>query len=131
MKPAFSLAELLPASGPGIISGLDGGGAVRASNARILPLVQGVVGHVVHPDIRPDVLCAPSRQWVDLHELKLRVPFHDPRVRARGRLIAANAGDPRGIVAENPVERLDLAQVTAAVRIPFPQRLSILGRLLL
>src|SRR5438093_6241064 len=102
MQAALGLREAGPATGAGILSRLDGAGAVRASEARVPLIVQRVVGNVMPLDIGPHILGRPTRQGIELDQFKLRVPFDNFRSRATGRLFATNAGN-HGLI---PLQRL-------------------------
>ena len=94
----------------------------------IILFMKRVVGHVVGANIFPDVFPSPIREWIHLYESKFFVPLNFLGIRASGSLIAANPGGPRGEVAELGLERLDLAQVAAFVRIDGPEfRPELLG----
>ena len=78
VQTAFGLLEARPPSSSNIFSGLNRSGAMGASDARIIAVVQGVIGDVVLADVIPHLLSRPVRNGVDLDQLKLRVPLHLP-----------------------------------------------------
>src|SRR5437667_191458 len=93
--------------------------------------VERVVGDLVQLDVGPDVLPFPFGERVELDQLELRVPFDQLGVRARGRLLAADAGDPGFVAFQNPRQRLHLPLVAALVRLAFPELVAELLGLLL
>ena len=84
--------------------------------------MQRVVRHVVRDDVAPDVLLAPvgQRRALDLAGMAgIRRELRG--VRAVGRLVAPQAGDPGVDLAQRPLERLHLAHAAARVRVALPQ----------
>ena len=75
--------------------------------------------------------CGPADDRVDLDHLPPVVPLHDLGLPAVVRLVPAHAGDPGVVVGQRPLQRLDLAQVAAQVRVapvqPGAQRGVLLG----
>src|SRR5262249_13116902 len=65
MQSAFRFAETRPATGTGVFSRLDGTGAMRASDAREILIVQRIVEHVMSMDVIPDHLRGPVGQRID------------------------------------------------------------------
>src|SRR5690606_20556977 len=66
----------------------------------------------------------------ELDQSELRIVFDLLGIRPRRRLIPADAGDPRLVLAEYAGERLYLANVAAGVRVAIPQFFAMLRRLL-
>ena len=81
---------------------------VRVADRGVAAIVQRVVGQPALADVRPAVVVAPVGERVRLPELVRGVPAELRRVRARRRLVAADAGDPGVEAAERADERLDL-----------------------
>ena len=104
-------------SGPRALAGLR---RVRVADRRVALVVQRVVREAAFADVGPAVLVAPVGERVRLPELVLLVPAELRRVRARRRLVAADAGDPGVEVAERAHQRLDLRdrEVEVGVRLP-------------
>ena len=121
VQPALRFAGIFPSSGARILAGRDRGRAVGAPDARIIAVVQTVIGDVVKPDIGPYVFACPARQWIHFDELELTIPFDQPGVRPGRRLITANACDPCGILFECASEWFDFAKITTTVGIARPQ----------
>src|ERR1035441_5241167 len=74
MQPAFSLAQPGPAPCPGIFARLDGARAVRATDARIIPIMERVVRHAVLVEVAPNLLRSPVGNRIHLHQSEFRVP---------------------------------------------------------
>src|SRR5581483_7411702 len=72
----------------------------------------------------------PVGERVDLEHLVALGPLHLGRARATRRLVAADARDPRVVGFESADERLDLADLAAAIRVALPQ-VRALGAMLL
>lgn len=56
MKPAFGFGRILPPTGAWVLSRHDGSGAMGASDAGIVPVMQLVIGHVVLANVCPDLV---------------------------------------------------------------------------
>src|SRR5438445_8580211 len=94
MQAAFELGGAGPAAGAVGLVGADRPGAGPAADARIAPIVKGIVRHVVVENELPDVALGPVGERIDLDQLELMVPLDDSRVGASVSLIAANRADP-------------------------------------
>src|ERR671911_2328645 len=94
--------------------------AVRAADGVVALVVQRVVREVVRVDVRPDVALAPVGERVRLPQAVAGGPVELLGARAVGRLLAADAGDPAFRTLKCALERLDLAQEAAAVRVGGP-----------
>src|SRR5438874_2644859 len=105
---ALDLVEALPAAAARILAGGDGLRAVRAADARVVLVVELVVGDVVVEDVLPHLRLSPRGERVHLHQPELLVPLDDVGISACGRLVAADAADPRRLAFESPHVRLDL-----------------------
>ena len=104
---------------------------MRVADRRVAAVVQRVVGQPALADVRPAVVVAPVGERVRLPQLVRRVPAELRRVRARRRLVAADAGDPGVEAAERPDERLDLGDREVEVGLALPELLAVLrGELL-
>src|SRR5919204_3953788 len=80
-------------------------------------------------DVRPAPLVVPVGERARLPQLVLGIPAELRRLRARRRLVAAQPGDPRVETGERTVQRLDLADRAAEVRVPLPELLAVHRRL--
>ena len=83
--------------------------------------VAGVVEQVVE---------GPRRDRVHLDEAVALIPGDQRRVRARGRLFAADAGEPHLVAAQRVLQRSDLAARAAQARVARVELLAELGILL-
>src|SRR5712692_808700 len=121
MDPTFDLVGVRPAAGTLVLALDDGTRARDAADRRVADVVQRVVRNLVHADVRLHALRVPVDDRLDLPDVVALAPLDAPRVRARERLLAADAADPGSEGLERALERLDLANVAAAVRIALPQ----------
>src|SRR5262245_10811038 len=131
VQAALDLFLTRPAAGARVLAWHHLARAVRASDRRVVPVVQRVVGNLVLANVGPDVVEAPVRQRVRLHESELLVPLDLLRVRPRGGLVAADAGDPGVDLAERALQGLDLANRAALVGSALPKLVTVQPRLLL
>src|SRR4051794_26253333 len=92
-------------------------------------IVQRVIWHVVFHDVAPDLACRPRGERVDLDEAELWVALDDAGTRARRRLVPADGRHPCVQAPEHLLQRLDLAQRAAEVRLALPEPLAVFGRL--
>ena len=83
MKPTFGFFKTLPSPGPWIVARLNGRGAVRASDAGVVLVMENVVGHVMRFDVGPDLIVGPGRKGIELDETERGVPFNHARGCAR------------------------------------------------
>ena len=83
--------------------------------------MQWVVRHIVLLDVFPDPLATPTRQRAELQHLITPVPFQHTQVFSRPRLAAPQAGDPHFHVTQHRLQRLNLANLAAQIRIVFPE----------
>src|SRR5882757_9044937 len=116
MEAALSSARV----GPAALASGTRDGRVCVADRCVAVVVQRVVGQPALADVRPAVVVAPVSEWVCLPQLMCRVPAELRRVRARGRLVAADAGDPGVEAAERPDQGLDLGdrEVEAGLALP-------------
>jgi hypothetical protein len=102
-----------------------------AADRRVAAIVQRVVRHVVGVEVTPDVVVGPRDERVDLDQAELLVVLDDARAGALGGLVAADRRDP-GVEADQRVlQRHDLAQLAAAIRIALPETRAVRAGLLL
>src|SRR5258705_672869 len=127
---ALELVRAGPASRSLVLAFDDGAGARDATDGRIACVVQRVVGNLVDVDVRLDALRVPVDDGLDLPDAVPLRPFDPLCVGARQRLLAADAGDPRVVGSQRTLERLDLADVTAAIGVGLPEVRPFLDRLL-
>src|ERR687891_492263 len=71
-----------------------------AADRAVARVVQRVVWNLVDRDVRLDALRVPVDERVDLPNAVALRPLHLRRLRAAGRLLAADAGDPGGVRLE-------------------------------
>src|SRR6266511_80858 len=126
---ALQLVRARPAAGSLVLAFANGTRAGHAADRWVAKVVQRVVWNLVHDDVRLHALRIPIHDGVDLPDPVAFGPLDPLCVRARQRLLAADACDPRVVLAEGTFERLDLADVAAAVRVALPQVRSLPNRL--
>jgi len=97
-------------SGP---HGPDGTRARRAADARILPVVQRVVGQAAGADVLPDLLFGPIEQRAQFEEAVLGIPLFGRALRARRRMLAAHTRHPGLVTGNGALEGLNLAHFAA------------------
>ncbi len=103
-----------PATGAEILTWLGGAGARDAANAGVALIVQGVVGHIVRPDVVPDFLVGPVGQWADFCQAAVVVINLDlVDVGPTGPLLSPQPSDPGVQFFQHAPKGLDLAQVAA------------------
>src|SRR6516165_1192932 len=117
MDAAFGLAGPGPAPAARVGAGLDPARAGRAADRGVAVVDQRVDQYAVGGDVVVDLLLGPADNRVDLDHLPPVVPLDHLGLTAIAGLVAAHASDPRVIVGQGPLQRLDLAQVTAQVRV--------------
>ena len=99
-------------------------------DGRVAPVVQRVVRDLVDGDVRLDALGVPVDERVDLPDVVALAPLDLLGVLAGQALLAADPGDPGVVGLERALERLDLADVAAAVGVALPQVRPLLAVLL-
>ena len=67
----------------------------------VIPEHGAYTGAFMQPNIRPDIVRAPSCQRIEFKQSEFLVPFHESGVSAGRALVATNAGHPSGIAAED------------------------------
>src|SRR5215210_6257045 len=130
MDAALELVRAGPASRALVLAPEDGTRARHAADRRIARVVQRVVRNLVHVDVGPHAFGIPVDDGLDLPDAVALRPFDPLCAGARQRLFAADTGDPRLVRGERALERLDLADVAAAVRVALPEVRPLLDRLL-
>src|SRR5580700_6551476 len=85
----------------------------HAANARVVLIVQSVIGKIVCADVLPDLLLTPVEERTQLEEPVTLIPFLGARRRAHLRLFAAHARDPGVEPCDRAPEGLDLAHLAA------------------
>ncbi len=131
VQSALGLAEVLPPTRARIVSRKDGRGAMRAADAGIIAVVQGVIGHFMKLEVHPDFFTAPSGQGIHFDQVEFPIPFDEPRVGSRRSLVAPDPRDPCRIVCKDAGEWLELPQFTALVRLAGPKCRPVLHGLLI
>src|SRR5579864_4353984 len=121
MNPALDLVRVGPAPRALVLLAAHGPRARDAADGRVARVVQRVVRDLVHEDVRVDALRVPVDERLDLPDVVALAELDARRVLAREALLAANAGDPRVVVLQRALERLDLAHVAAAIGVRLPQ----------
>ena len=76
MQPALVFREPGPAPRASIFPGPDRTRAMRATNARVIAVVQRIVRNLVLADVRPHHFRCPIGNRVNLDPLKLGVPLY-------------------------------------------------------
>src|SRR6266850_483280 len=117
VQPAFARFPDLPPPAPGAnVFARDGGaGAGRAADGTVALVVQRVVGHLEGADVFPYLALAPVGKWIDLDDTPRGIVFLQLELGTRDGLLAALAGDPGFLAFERALERLDLADMAAAL----------------
>src|SRR5438445_6802022 len=121
VNPAFDLVATGPTPGALVFIPNDRARARHTADRRVARVVQRVVRNLVDVDVGLDALRVPVDDRLHLPDAVALRPLHAPRVLPRQRLLAADAADPRVVVREDALERLDLADVAAAVGIALPE----------
>src|SRR6476469_221161 len=121
VNPAFELVGAGPAARALLLVRSRRPGAGNAADRAVAGLVQRVIGNLVDLDVGPDALLVPIRERVELQDAVAVRPLQRGGRGAAWRLVAADAGDPGVVRAECFEQRLDLANVTAAVRVGLPE----------
>src|SRR4051794_12257871 len=94
MQPALCFSETRPAPSAGVLAWLNRAGAMRATDAREILVVQWIVEDVMFVDVVPDHLHGPVSQRIDFYQLIFLIPLHFAGICAVFRLIAAYRGPP-------------------------------------
>ena len=131
MYPAFNLGKVFPPPRAGVFARHHRTRAIGAANTGIVAVMQFVVGNFMDPNVGPDILPLPLRERIDFYQLKLLVPLDQLRIGSRGRLVPPDPGEPCVESLEHSGERLHFAQLATLIGMARPQRITILGGLLL
>src|SRR5262249_25011506 len=126
VQAALLLHRPCPAAGALVLAVADGPRAGPAADARVAPVVQRVVGHLVLDDERPHLAPRPGKQRVDLHQAELPVPLHHAGGGPTGRVVPGDGADPGVVPSDRPPQGQDLAVVTALVGPDAVQRTAVL-----
>src|SRR3954451_21423780 len=121
MDPALELVGAGPAARALFLVRRDRAGARDAPDRPEADIVERVVGNLVDVDVGPHAFLVPVREGVQLPDVVALRPLHLRGRRAARRLAAADARDPGAVRLEGVEERLDLADVAAAVGIGLPE----------
>src|SRR5919198_4288571 len=125
---ALELVRPGPAPGPLVLAAGNGARARDAADRRVSLVVQRVVRNLVHVDVGLDALGVPVDDGLHLPDAVALRPLQLLRIGASDGLLAANARDPGVVRLQRALERLDLADVTAAVRLRFPEPVGWIDR---
>src|SRR5690349_21269997 len=120
VNAALELVRAGPATGALVVTGCDRARARDTADRRVALVVQRVVRNLVHVDVRLHTLRVPVDERLHLPDAIALRPLELLRVCTRRRLLAADAGDPCVVRRERTLERLDLANVAAAIRLGPP-----------
>src|SRR2546423_8527800 len=121
VNAAFELLGAGPPARSLALPRLHGPRARDAPDRQVPGVVKRVVRNLVDVDVGLDALRVPVDDRLDLPDAVALRPLHPPRVLPRQRLLATDAADPRVVLREYAFERLDLADVAAAVPVALPQ----------
>src|SRR3954469_18503490 len=128
VQPALRLVGVGPAASAPVVGRQR---AVRAADRGVAAIVQLVVRHVVAEDVIPHLALGPVGQWVGLPEAVAEVPVDLLGAAPRHRLLAAQSGHPAIDIRKRALQRRDLPDPAALVRVARPQRVAMRSRLLL
>ena len=130
VQPAFRLGQARPAARPGVVAGCDPRRAGLAADRGVAVGDQEVHRHLVGAGVVEQVVEAPRRHRVDLHQAVALVPDHERRVGAGRGLVAAHAGEPHLVAAERVLQGRHLAAGAAQAGVAVVQLRAELGILL-
>src|SRR5437660_2959834 len=128
VNAAFELLGAGPPARSLALPRLHGPRARDAPDRRVPDVVKRVVRNLVDVDVGLDALRVPVDERLDLPDAVALRPLDLLRVRARRRLLAPDARDPGVVAGESSLERLDLADVAAAVRLGLPEPVGWIDR---
>src|SRR6266542_144817 len=129
MNAALQLVRAGPAPGTLVLVLLNGTRAWDAADRRIARIVQRVVRDLVHDDVRLQALRLQVDDRMALPDAVAFRPLDTLGIRTRQCLLAADPSNPRVVGSQRTLERLDLADVTAAIRVARPEVRAFLDRL--
>ena len=121
VQSTLGLPEVCPTAGARIFARVDCAGAMRASQAGIIAVMQRVVRNVVLADVLPYCFGCPVGERVYFHQLEFRIPLNFLSVCAVRRLISANGGNPGFELGQLAAQGFDLPKIAALIRIPLPE----------
>src|SRR6186713_2788272 len=104
-----------PAPGARILARHHRARAGRAANRAVALVVEPVVGNLVRAHVLPHVSLAPRGERVELVQTVVEVELALGERGAAGRMLAALAGNPCALAGECAAQRLDLADLAAAL----------------
>ena len=135
MDAAFAFVEAGPAAGSLALAVGYGTGAGLATDGAVAAGGEGVHGEVVLLDVILHLVARPSGHGIQFDDVAVAedikvVEFDDAGVLSRVILLAAQAGDPDIERGEFFLQRNDLAERTAQVRLGFPKLGTEFGGLL-
>src|SRR5919198_1443229 len=119
--PALELVGAGPAAGALLLARCDRTRARNAADRAVARVVQRVVRNLIDGDVGPDALLAPVGERVHLPDAVALRPLELRCGCSARRLVSADPGDPRVVRRERALERLDLADVAAAVGVALPE----------
>src|SRR5919206_157175 len=123
VNAAFELVGAGPPACALALTRLHGPRARDAPDRRVPGVVQRVVRDLVDLDVGLDALRVPVDERLDLPDAVPLAPLDPARAGPGRRLLAADAGDPGVVAGERPLERLDLPDGAAVVRLRLPEPL--------
>ena len=94
METAFHLLKPRPAVRTGRLSGIHCASAVNTADARVIAVVQRVIGKLIAANMVPNCLCRPIRKRVYLCQPELGISLQLARMCTIRGLLPADAGDP-------------------------------------
>src|SRR5262245_2317812 len=125
MNPAFQLLLPVPSPAAFVRAGDYASSAGDAPDASVAVVVERVIWQFVSHDVIPHLPAGPGGQRVDLDQAVSRVPFNDADVGSSRRLISPERRDPGVVAPERQIERLDLADAAAEVRVALVKALAV------
>src|SRR5262245_15743852 len=124
VDPALELAAAGPAAGPLVLARDNRSGAGNAADRRVAAIVQRVVRDLVDVDVGLHAFGVPIDDRLHLPDAVAFGPFDLLRAGAAQRLLPADPGHPGVVGRERALERLDLSDLAAAVRVRLPQAIG-------
>src|ERR1700686_871597 len=121
VNPAFELVRAGPAAGALLLARRGRPGARNAADRAVAGLVQRVEGDLVDLGVGPAPPLVPVGERVQLPDAVALRPLQLRGGRAARRLVAPDSGDPPLVGPKRLEQRLDLADVAAAIGIGLPQ----------
>src|SRR3989440_932055 len=127
VESAFGLAAAAPPPRPLGLAGRGGPGARPATDARVALVEQRVVGNAVVADVAPHVGPAPPGEREDFDDgVAVHLVVLDQLGGPTGvRLVLPHRADPGVVCDDGALERFDLSDKAAAVRVGLVQRAGV------